>query len=109
MDRQWATVIIEIKWSDNKDAKSGLENQLVRNYLIGHGLSHGIYLVGWNGAWQERGKKRTDIQQLKAYLAEQAKSVTASEEGKNLKVEPVVLDLRSRSDELPAHRAGSTP
>ena len=67
MDRQWATVIIEIKWSDNKDAKSGLENQLVRNYLIGHGLSHGIYLVGWNGAWQERGQEAsTDIQQLKA-------------------------------------------
>jgi len=108
INRQLARIVVEIKWSDNKDIKSSLENQLVRNYLIGHRLSHGIYLVGWCGAWGETNKKRAEIQLLKSYLADQVKSVNASEEGKNLKLETVVLDLRWR-DDLPEQPAGSVP
>lgn len=103
IDREWARVVVEIKWSDNVETKSSLENQLVRKYLIGHGPVHGIYLVGWCGNWKEKGKKGKDIQQLKEYLANRVKSVTASEEGKHLRVEPVVLDLRWR-DDLPDQR-----
>ena len=108
IDRQLATVIIEIKWSDNEDTKSSLKDQLVSAYLLGHQLNHGIYLVGWTGTCQGTDKEDTDIQQLKAYLAGQVKSVNASEEGKSLKVEPVVLDLRWRPD-LPELRARSIP
>jgi hypothetical protein len=93
IDRQWARVVIEIKWSDNPETKRSLENQLVGDYLLGHGLHHGIYLVGWCGTWRVMSNKRKDIQQLRDFLTDRAKSVTASEEGKNLKVEPLVLDL----------------
>ena len=98
IDGQWARVVVEIKWSDNPETKSSLVNQLVRKYLLGHQLAHGIYLVGWCGNCKERGKKGKDIEQFRAYLAGQVKSIIASDEGKHLKVEPVVLDLRWRDD-----------
>jgi hypothetical protein len=98
IDRKWARVVVEIKWSDNRETKSSLENQLVRKYLLGHGLHYGIYVVGWCGTWRDGGKKRTDIQALKAYLADRVRSVTASADGKYLNVAPVVLDLRWRDD-----------
>jgi hypothetical protein len=104
IDGKLASVVIEMKWSDNPETKGGLENQFVRNYLLGHALNYGIYLVAWCGAWKEKGNKRKNIQALRAYLAERVKLVTASEEGKNLRVEPVVLDLRWR-DDLPDEAA----
>jgi hypothetical protein len=107
VDRQWVCVVIEMKWSDNQETKTGLENQLVHDYLLGHGLRHGIYLVGWCGSWKERGKKGKDIQQLRSYLAERASSVHASEEGADLRVEPMLLDLRWR-DDLPDQGMGPT-
>jgi hypothetical protein len=49
LDRALATVVIEIKWSDNEETRSSLVEQLARKYLRDHGNSHGIYLVGWTG------------------------------------------------------------
>ena len=44
-----ATVIIEVKWSDNKEVSIGLTEQLGQHYLVDGGLTHGIYFVGWCG------------------------------------------------------------
>lgn len=45
-----ATVVIEIKWSDNKkEISTSLVKQLGEQYLVGLNLTHGIYLVGWCG------------------------------------------------------------
>ena len=44
-----ATVVLELKWSDNPDVSTSLVEQLGEEYLVGQSLTHGIYLVGWNG------------------------------------------------------------
>ena len=105
IDRQWARIVIEIKWSDNKDIKESLDTQLVRSYLLGHGLSHGIYLVGWNGNWPQHGKNSNTLEGLKSCLEDQVRSITASEKTKHLNVDSVVLDLRW-SDDYPEDRGG---
>jgi hypothetical protein len=40
-------VTIEVKCSFNKEAETSLEKQLVAEYLVKLGRTHGIYLVGW--------------------------------------------------------------
>jgi hypothetical protein len=42
---QHHVVVVEVKGMWNAGVKSSLETQLVNDYLIGGGLSHGIYLV----------------------------------------------------------------
>lgn len=49
-----AEVVVEIKWSDNRDARHGkvcnaLTKQLGEIYLVKEQRTHGIYLVGWIG------------------------------------------------------------
>lgn len=41
------TVVVEVKGCWHKDIKTGTEEQLVKDYLLQHSLSYGIYLVGW--------------------------------------------------------------
>ncbi len=96
--RQLARVRVEIKWSDNKETDSSLTEQLGRKYLLGHGLSHGIYLVGWTGSWTRQGQKNTSIDALREHLARQTEAFTADENVKSLMIVPVVLDLRWRDD-----------
>lgn len=43
-----ATVVIEVKWSDNEDVSTSLASQLGEQYLVQENLTHGIYFVGWN-------------------------------------------------------------
>lgn len=54
VDGRGAVVVIEVKWSDNKDVSSALVDQLGKDYLAAKSLSHGIYLVGWckPGRWK---------------------------------------------------------
>ena len=40
-------VTIEVKCSFNQEAETSLEKQLVAEYLVKLGRTHGIYLVGW--------------------------------------------------------------
>ena len=94
IERQLASVVIEIKWSDNPETLSGMEKQLVTKYLLGHQLDRGIYLVGWCGECNMPGKDGKDIEKLRAHLASCAKAAAANTQLANLKVEPVVLDLR---------------
>jgi hypothetical protein len=61
LDGKKGTVVIEIKWSDNKDTdhnvSTALQKQLGDKYMRDEGLKHGIFLVGWNGklgSWQAK-------------------------------------------------------
>jgi hypothetical protein len=96
--RQLAHVRVEIKWSDNEETETSLTEQLGRKYLLGHDLTHGIYLVGWTGSWKSLGQKNTSLDALREHLARQAAAFTADGEGKSLKIASVVLDLRWRED-----------
>jgi len=51
-----ATVVIELKWSDNSEVSTSLIEQLGAEYLVGQNLTHGIYLVGWSvrGSWSDK-------------------------------------------------------
>jgi hypothetical protein len=95
-----ATVIIEVKWSDNQETEASLVDQLGRKYLIGERLTHGVYLVGWCGEWHQHGRGwLTDRTELEAYLTKQNEDFRASEAGRSLVIRPVVLGLGWRDPE----------
>ncbi len=92
------TVVIEVKWSENEDMSVSLSDQLGDKYLILEGLTHGIYLVGWNGKiyWKKRSGIRPKSKgcplELQKHLEEQAQKYF--ETHKNIKIIPIVFDLR---------------
>lgn len=51
VDKGKATVVIEVKWSDNCEVSKSLVEQLGETYLVANNLTHGLYLVGWSGRW----------------------------------------------------------
>lgn len=93
-----ATVVIEVKWSDNEEMSVGLSDQLGDNYLMQEALTHGIYLVGWNGKiyWKKRAgihpKPKKCPTELQQRLEEQAQRYSGTQ--KNIKIIPIVFDLR---------------
>jgi len=89
-----ATVVIEVKWSDNVEVETSLETQLGEKYLLGEGRSHGIFLVGWSGWWRQKGKRRSrDRNSVASYLADQARRFCDAEGRRHLRIRPVVLGL----------------
>ena len=98
LDGRLARVTVEIKWSDNAETGTSLVEQLGRKYLLGHCVTHGIYLVGWNGSCRFNKKKVDGIEALRTHLSGQAKAFSQTDEGRMLKIEPVVVDLRWRDD-----------
>ena len=92
---------VEIKWSDNAETETGLVEQLGRKYLLGHGVTHGVYMVGWNGTCRLNKKKNCEMEALRLHLSGQAKAFTETDEGGSmLKIEPIVLDLRHGRDDF---------
>jgi len=95
-NRSFATVVIEVKWSDNPSLACALTEQLGENYLLDLGLQDGIYVVGWNGhlSWRPQDKQGErpgrNPSQLHEALATQAAAFN-SEHGCRIQV--VVLDL----------------
>ena len=95
--RDLATVVIEIKWSDNTETETSLVDQLGHKYLLGERLTRGIYLVGWCGHWHRSGAGRqTDRSVLEEFLVNQSNQFCASEESTGLRIESVVLPLEWR-------------
>jgi len=87
MDGSRLTVIIEIKWSSNAKVRTSLAGQLGKDYLLRNGLTHGIYLVGWNGPttrWPNR-------EACRAELLEQAQRFRAEHPGRH--IDAFVMDL----------------
>ncbi len=93
-----ATVVIEVKWSDNDGTETSLTEQLGRKYLLGERLTHGLYLVGWCGRWRRKGHGTlTDRAGLENYLAAQRDGFCgANGSGQGLSIMPVVLGLEWR-------------
>ena len=92
-----ATVVIEIKWSDNPDTATSLTDQLGTQYLLGERLTHGVYLVGWTGEWSPGDWSRTgsSLDGLRQRLADQRDEFCRpGSPGYGLRIEPVVIDLR---------------
>ncbi|HKQ49698.1 MAG TPA: hypothetical protein VJZ71_16615 [Phycisphaerae bacterium] len=71
-----ATVVIEIKWSDNVAVLDSLAKQLGDDYLTAQQLTHGIYFVGWSGRFRKpRNSRRVPgppIDQLRVTLEQRA-------------------------------------
>jgi hypothetical protein len=93
-----ATVVIEVKWSDNPETEISLTEQLGRKYLLSHRLTHGLYLVGWCGRWRRKGQAHlTDRKGLESYLTDQRDAYCrADAPGHGLSIVPVVLGLEWR-------------
>ncbi len=92
-------VIIEIKWSDNPEVSTSLTEQLGEEYLVGQNLSHGIYLVGWNGGtkWRQRAPGQRPhvpytLEGCLAALLSQAQDYRDTRPA--LRIVPMVIDLQ---------------
>lgn len=100
LETEWAKTVIEVKWSDNGGEKrgvsTGLTEQLGTDYLLKEGLSHGVFLVGWNGRlgrWRGQGGPRPEASAkgLRATLQRQAHEFCSKHNG--LDIRPIVWDL----------------
>lgn len=108
--RELATVVIEVKWSDNPETESHLVEQLGRKYLLGEQLTHGIYLVGWCGKWRLSGsgrRRRNDREELEEHLIKQRDRYLTKRPGVLLVIEPMVLGLEWRETPRPASPSSS--
>jgi hypothetical protein len=91
----FARVVIEVKWSDNKDLSTALSEQLGQDYLLKDGLKHGIYLVGWIGRvkWKSAsGPKPSTPEALAEALRAQAERFR--KDHPEVDIRPLVWDLR---------------
>lgn len=94
----YATVVIEVKWSDNAEISTSLKDQLGKKYLLDANLNHGIYLVGWNGTlgrWSKqetpRPAKKELPESLLKKLEKQAEAFSQSHP--DIVIRPIVFDL----------------
>ena len=96
---QLATVIIEVKWSDNTELSTSLTEQLGKNYLQGDDLTHGIYFVGWYrpGSWciGALGTEPEHKDSLDCWLGVlRLQAIEFSKQHPDVHIEPIMLDLR---------------
>lgn len=96
IQNETAIITIEVKWSDNDDISTSLKNQLGEKYLRDEQLTHGIYLVGWTGAfgtWRrvEFPRPKTgNLDSFRKALERQAGEL--KDDNPDLTVRPFVLD-----------------
>ena len=90
------TAVIEVKGCWNSDLFTGLENQLVREYLVQIGAPIGIYLVAWfdvaqwdAGDNRRRKVPKTSIDDVKDQLDQQTTQIP-----EGFQVKTVVLEIR---------------
>lgn len=91
-------LVIEVKWSHNRDVSSSLMEQLGTEYLLKSKRTHGIYLVGWSGELKwDRSRPRGAVMtaaKLREMLSSQAK--TFCREHPSTVIRPIVFDLEWR-------------
>lgn len=100
VDGAKATIVIEIKWSDNKEVSTSLSDQLGCKYLLANHLTHGIYFVALTNkrtTWRQGafGSRPKDIGSPKAWqlvLKDQAENFKQLHSG--ICIAPLVFDLR---------------
>ncbi len=93
-----ATLVVEVKWSDNDDVSTAIVEQLGTRYLVEEQLTHGLYVVGWcrAGCWKSRArgtppKSPRTIVTWREALDNQAAAYSAQA---HVSIKVVVLDLR---------------
>ncbi len=96
IDRSRASVVVEIKWSENRDMSTSLGKQLGDKYLVGEHRTHGIYLVAWTGkvlGWKKKAQTSVpaDPDALRKALEKQAATYVAAHSG--LAIHPFVFDI----------------
>lgn len=97
INRDYATVVIEVKWSNNPEISTSLKEQLGKKYLLDANYKHGIYLVGWNGIlrWRKQASprpvKKELPQSLLKKLEEQAEAFKQLHQ--DIVIRPIVFDL----------------
>jgi hypothetical protein len=95
-----ALVTIEVKWSDNQEICTALEEQLGKKYLIEEQQSDGIYAVAWTGSGKIPGYTKlaaaspTTAAELQKLLSVQADGFMAANRG--VQVAAHVLDAEWR-------------
>ncbi len=99
LGRKLATVIIEVKWSNNKGISTGLTEQLGEDYLIADSFTHGIYVVGWycSGSWSSGalGSEPKHKDSPESWLdALRSQATEFSEKYPKVHIVPIMLDLR---------------
>lgn len=89
--------VIEVKGCWNPEVFTGLEAQLVQDYMVNLGAPVGVFLVGWfdKTHWDETDGRRTrtpqrPISEVQAQLDQQAAAVA-----KGFQVRAMVLDIRA--------------
>ncbi|MFI5394608.1 MAG: hypothetical protein ACHQ9S_03660 [Candidatus Binatia bacterium] len=99
LDGSQACVIIEIKWSDNREVGTSLVRQLGTGYLLGERKTHGVYLVAWCGScsWTQA-RKRVRRQKLPRALERQANRFCQKHHDRGIRIEPFVLDAAWHED-----------
>lgn len=94
-DGEAIRVVIEVKFSHNREVKTALESQLVERYLPQIGTSSGIYVVVWMSVSNPKQldtshrPKWSSIEDARKFLETQAKDVSSR---KGVDVRAVVID-----------------
>lgn len=90
------SVVVEIKRSCNREARTGMRDQLAERYLPQSGGSHGVFVVCFMDAPGIRRTHRpiwSTIEEAREELDRQAADIEASTAG-NLRISAIVLDCR---------------
>jgi hypothetical protein len=102
--RELVKVVIEVKWSDNNDAQRGistaLTEQLGRTYLLGEGLHHGVFLVGWTGTlgtWKRTAGPRPEPTPVALAETLRRQAEEFRREYPDIDIRPVVWDIQPSS------------
>jgi len=102
-----ATVVVEVKWSDNGGRKrgisTGLTEQLGKKYLLDEQLTNGVFLVGWTGTlgtWRRTAgprPKQKNAAALEEALRTQARAFMEAHSA--IDIRPTVWDLQLKKED----------
>jgi hypothetical protein len=107
IDGSKASVVIELKWSENRDISTSLARQLGDKYLVAEHRTHGIYLVAWTGkvlGWKTKAQTPTptSCNELREALEQQATHYAAKHGG--IVIHSFVFDITWPAKPLPRRR-----
>jgi hypothetical protein len=103
-----SAVSIEVKWADNwtvGELYTGLESQLVGQYLRDHRSRHGVYVLGTRGKkkhWKLEDRNLT-FREVYGLIEGRAREITAENQGVE-RLQVIGIDFTNRPDRTPTCR-----